>query len=104
MTTYPATVKWGKETLTITLDPSLGPSGLKAQLNTLTNVPLHRMKIMPKSKGLWKGLLKDDVDLNKLSYEAPVQLLLMGSAEVLPEKPKVKTVFLEDLPPEEKAR
>ena len=39
MTTYPATVKWGKETLSITLDPSTGPAGLKSQLNALTNVP-----------------------------------------------------------------
>ena len=101
MATHAATVKWGKETLSITLDPAAGVHGLKQQLNELTNVPTGRMKIMSKS---WKGLLKDNVDLTKLSFKTPVQLLLMGSAETLPEKPAAKTVFLEDLPPEEKAR
>lgn len=104
MTTYATTVKWGKETLSITLDPAAGPSGLKQQLHTLTNVPIERMKVMPKSKGLWKGILKDDADFSICTFQEPVQLLLMGSAEKLPEKPAVKTVFLEDLPPEEKAR
>ncbi|KAL7519552.1 hypothetical protein ACHAWX_004310 [Stephanocyclus meneghinianus] len=104
MATYATTVKWGKETLSLNLDPSLGPAGLKKQLHALTNIPIDRMKVMSKSKNLWKGILKDDVDLTSLPFESPVQLLLMGSAEKLPEKPAVKTVFLEDLPEEEKAK
>ena len=104
MPSYAATVKWGKESLSISLDPSAGPTGLKQQLSALTNVLPERMKIMSKSKNLWKSLLKDDTDLTVFSFESPVQLLLMGSAEKLPEKPSVKTVFIEDLPPEEKAR
>lgn len=104
MATYATTVKWGKETLSLNLDPSLGPAGLKKQLHALTNIPIDRMKVMSKSKNLWKGILKDDVDLTSLPFESPVQLLLMGSAEKLPEKPAVTTVFLEDLPEEEKAK
>jgi ubiquitin carboxyl-terminal hydrolase 14 len=100
--TVTATVKWGKETLSISLNPSLGPVGLKQQLSSLTNVPIDRMKIMAKSKNLWKGLLKDDEDLTALPLTSPVQLLLLGSAEKV-EKPTATTVFLEDLPPEEKA-
>lgn len=56
--------------------------------------------------GLWKGLLKDDFDLASIDYakvKAPIQILLMGSAAKLT-GPKVKTVFLEDLPPEEAAK
>jgi len=56
-------------------------------------------------KGLWKGVLKDDFDLSTIDFAAsmaksnnqPLQVLLMGSATKL-SSPKVKTVFLEDLP------
>ncbi len=56
---------------------------------------MERMKVMAKSKGLWKGVLKDTVDL--------IQMLMMGSM-TLPVEPVRKTVFLEDLAPEEAAR
>lgn len=104
MTSYQTTVKWGKETLTVPLTPSLGVSHLKSQLEALTSVPPQRMKLMSKSRGLWKGLLKDDTDLTKFTYVEPVSLLLMGSAERLADGEAKKIVFLEDLPPEEKAR
>ena len=99
---YQCNVKWGKQTLSLTLTPSLGVSQLKSQLASLTSVPPQRMKLMSKSKGLWKGILKDDADLTAFTYTEPVSLLLMGSAEVV--KQGAKTVFLEDLPEEEKAR
>ena len=62
--------------------------------------------------GLWKGVLKDDTDLGSLDFAdalaktkgAPLHVLLMGSAAKLAAAPTVKTVFLEDLPPEEIAR
>lgn len=55
--------------------------------------------------------MKDDTDLSGLDFAGalskakgtPLQVLLMGSATKLA-APKVKTVFLEDLPPEEIAR
>jgi ubiquitin carboxyl-terminal hydrolase 14 len=99
-------VKWGKETIEMGLDTSVGVKGLKSLLEEKTGVPVDRMKIMPKSKGLWKGLLKDDFDLASIDFtkiKPPVQILLMGSAAQLT-GPKVKTVFVEDLPPEEAAK
>ena len=59
--------------------------------------------------GLWKGVLKDDFDLSTIDFAAALakskelNLLLMGSATKLA-APKTKTVFLEDLPPEEIAK
>ncbi len=100
-------VKWGKETFTISFDPANGVSGLKSVLQEKTNVPLDRMKLMPKSKNLWKGILKDDFDLTSIDYSKvkplPIQILLMGSAAKLT-GPKAKTVFIEDLPEEEAAK
>ena len=105
--TIPLKVKWGKESFTISFDPSEGVSALKATLESKTNVPVDRMKLMPKSKPLWKGILKDDFDLSSIDYSKakpqPIQILLMGSAAKLT-GPKVKTVFIEDMPEEEKAK
>lgn len=103
---YATNVKWGKETIEIELDPCAGVSGLKSELQARTGVPMERMKIMPKSKGLWKGVLKDTLDLSTLqlsSIKPPIQILMMGSS-TLPVEPVKKTVFLEDLPPEEAAK
>lgn len=99
-------VKWGKESLEITIVPGNGVNGLKADLEEKTGVPADRMKLMPKSKGLWKGVLKDNFDLTSINYakvKMPIQILLMGSAAKLT-GPKIKTVFVEDLPPEEAAK
>ena len=105
---FPVTVKWGKETLEFPYDPATGVKGLKAELQEKTHVPLDRMKIMAKSKGLWKGILKDDekmeaIDWDGIHKKSKIQMLLMGSAAKL-EGPSTKTVFLEDLPPEEIAK
>lgn len=61
--------------------------------------------------GLWKGVLKDDFDFTSVDIASalskakgnPLSILLMGSAAELT-GPKTKTVFLEDLPPEEVAK
>jgi ubiquitin carboxyl-terminal hydrolase 14 len=108
-TTVSIQIKWGKETLSLdNYTPASGVKGLKTELEVLTGVPADRMKVMSKSKGLWKGLLKDDTDLLALDWKGasskgPVQILLMGSAADLV-GPKEKVVFLEDLPPEEVAK
>lgn len=106
MTAYKTLVKWGKESIEIEMDPSQGVDGLKQTLQARTGVPKDRMKIMPKSKGLWKGVLKDTQDLSALNLAGispPIQMLMMGSA-TLPVEPVKKTIFLEDLPPEEAAK
>jgi len=107
----PLKVKWGKETLKLDFVIASGVKGLKTELEEKTGVPADRMKIMPKSKGLWKGVLKDDFDLSTVDFSAAMtkasgkelQILLMGSGSKLT-GPKTKTVFLEDLPPDEVAK
>lgn len=102
----PTIVKWGKEKIEMKLVPAHGVKGLKTELEERTGVPSDRMKLMPKSKGLWKGVLKDDFDLTSIDYakcKTPLQILLMGSATKLT-GPKTKTVFLEDLPADEVAK
>mmetsp|Transcript_23393 Transcript_23393/g.57533 ORF Transcript_23393/g.57533 Transcript_23393/m.57533 type:complete len:563 (-) Transcript_23393:39-1727(-) len=104
-------VKWGKETIEVNFVVAGGVKGLKSELEEKTRVPADRMKLMAKSKGLWKGVLKDDFDFGSIDFAAalskakggPLNLLLMGSAAELT-GPKTKTVFLEDLPPEEVAK
>jgi len=89
--------------------PATGIIGLRSELEEKTGVPRDRMKIMAKTKGLWKGVLRDDFDMSTINFaevhkaKGALQLLLMGSATQLA-KPKTKTVFLEDLPPEEIAK
>jgi len=104
-------VKWGKETIDLDFIVGGGVKGLKTELEEKTRVPADRMKLMAKSKGLWKGVLKDDFDFGTIDFAkalskakgGPLNLLLMGSAAELT-GPKTKTVFLEDLPPEEVAK
>jgi len=104
------TVKWGKESLVISFVLASGVRGLKAELEEKTGVPAERMKLMAKSKGLWKGVLKDDFDLSSIDWpstlsksKGDIQVLLMGSAAKLT-GPATKTVFLEDMPPEQIAQ
>jgi len=104
-------VKWGKETIDVNFVVAGGVKGLKSELEEKTRLPADRMKLMAKCKGLWKGVLKDDFDFGSIDFAAvlskakggPLNLLLMGSAAELT-GPKTKTVFLEDLPPEEVAK
>ena len=105
----PLTVKWGKETIELKMPASdLTYKSLTTELEERTGVPLDRQKLMAKSKGLWKGVLKEStsVDWSKAASSTNgkgLNLLLMGSATKLAQ-PKTKTVFLEDLPPEEIAK
>lgn len=104
-------VKWNKDNFKIAFVLASGVKGLKNELEEKTGVPADRMKLMAKSKGLWKGVLKDDTDLSTIDFAGAMskangkdlQVLLMGSAAKLT-GPKTKTVFLEDLPPEEVAK
>ena len=105
MTAIPLTIKWGKEVVELpAFTPAAGVKHLKQELEDLTGVPADRVKLM--AKGLWKGILKDDVDLTTIDWtpkgNKPLQITLMGSATKLA-APAKKTVFLEDLPPEQAA-
>jgi len=97
------TVSWNKQTFIVPIDPAAGVMAFKDTLQKLTGVPAARAKIMPKTKGLWKGVLKNDFDLTTCKKLEGATCMLMGSAEFVVE-PTVKTVFLEDLPPDEAAK
>lgn len=112
--TIPISIKWGKESFVVDIHPTQTTvSSLKALLKQKTNVPIDRMKLMPKSKGLWKGLLKDDFDLSTIDFQGlssssskknnNISILMMGSASKL-SGPKEQTVFVEDMTTEEAAK
>lgn len=81
-------VKWNKDSFKVDFVIAGGVKGLKTELEEKTGVPADRMKLMAKSKGLWKGVLKDDTDLSTIDFAGALskangkdlQVLLMGSA------------------------
>ncbi|KAK9908278.1 hypothetical protein WJX75_005397 [Coccomyxa subellipsoidea] len=89
-------VKWGKEAHNVDVDTSLPGLVFKNQMYSLTGVPPERQKIMVKG-----GMLKDDADLSQLNLKPNQKLMMMGTAEKLPEAPTNAPVFMEDLPEDE---
>jgi hypothetical protein len=49
----PLSIIWGKETVDVTLVVANGVPSFKKELEELTGVPSDRMKLMPKSKGIF---------------------------------------------------
>ncbi|XP_030068781.1 ubiquitin carboxyl-terminal hydrolase 14 isoform X2 [Microcaecilia unicolor] len=87
MPLYTVNVKWGKEKFdNVELNTEEPPMVFKAQLFALTGVQPSRQKVMVKG-GTLKGMT----------------LLMMGSAEALPEEPVVRPVFVEDMTEEQLA-
>lgn len=96
-------VKWGKNVYKdIELDINESVAVFKAQLFALTNVPVDRQKLM--AKGVWKGILKDEVDFKTVQDKLKdgIQIMLMGSADVVKE-PAEKVIFVEDMTQEQMA-
>jgi len=91
---FKVNVKWGKNKYEVDVDTGSPVELFKAQLFALTSVPPERQKIM----GVKGGTLKDDADLSTLGLKAGQNLMLMGSADKVPEPPPVATVFAEDMP------
>ncbi|CAF1115187.1 unnamed protein product [Rotaria sp. Silwood1] len=92
MTSIKVNVKWNKEVLKdVEVDTSLPPAVLKAQLFSLTNVPIERQKIMI------KGQTIGDDTWGKVNLTNGLTLLMMGSADPVPELPTEKVTFLEDM-------
>ncbi|KAH0511118.1 Ubiquitin carboxyl-terminal hydrolase 14 [Microtus ochrogaster] len=84
---FTVTVKWGKEKFEgVELNTDEPPMVFKAQLFALTGVQPARQKVMVKG-GTLKGMT----------------VLMMGSADALPEEPSAKTVFVEDMTEEQLA-
>lgn len=98
MTVVNVTVKWKNHVFNdVELNVCEPLILFKTQLWQLTNVPPEKQKLM------YKGLLKDDVDLSNLNIKENDKIMLVGSAETLVENPK-NTVFVEDLSKEEKEK
>ena len=94
-------MKWNKQSFDkVEFDPALGVANLKEVIQKLTNVPPDRQKLM--AKGAWPGTLKDDANLSLLPIKTGQQVMLMGTADVV--APVEKSVFLEDMTSEEKAK
>ncbi|OWF45381.1 ubiquitin carboxyl-terminal hydrolase 14-like [Mizuhopecten yessoensis] len=98
MPTYKVNVKWGKEKFSdVECNTDEPPIVLKAQLFALSGVQPERQKVMMKG-----AVLKDD-DWGKVKLKAGAMLLMMGTAEELPQEPVEKTVFMEDMSEEQLA-
>ncbi|CAD2088918.1 ubiquitin carboxyl-terminal hydrolase 14, putative [Plasmodium vinckei lentum] len=98
MTIVKVTVKW-KTNVYNDLELNINePIALfKEQLWKLTAVPVEKQKLM------YKGLIKDDTDLQTLNIKDNDKIMLVGSSEALAEKPD-KIAFLEDLSKEDKEK
>uniref|UniRef100_A0A8C2IU54 Ubiquitin carboxyl-terminal hydrolase n=2 Tax=Cyprinus carpio TaxID=7962 RepID=A0A8C2IU54_CYPCA len=73
------------------------PMVFKAQLFALTGVQPERQKVMVKG-----GTLKDD-EWGNIKLKNGMTLLMMGSADALPEEPVVRPMFVEDMTEEQLA-
>jgi len=94
MPQFQVNVKWGKQKLSADLTTEEDPEVFKLQIYTLTNVLPERQKIMLKGKVLndtWEGF----------KLKNGVSLLLLGSAEALPQEPVEQTKFVEDMTEDE---
>ncbi|KAM4687376.1 ubiquitin carboxyl-terminal hydrolase 14 [Discoglossus pictus] len=98
MPVYTVNVKWGKEKFdNVELNTDEPPVVFKAQLFALSGVQPDRQKVMVKG-----GTLKDD-EWGNIKLKSGMTLLMMGSAEALPEEPAVRPVFVEDMTEEQLA-
>ncbi|XP_028659494.1 ubiquitin carboxyl-terminal hydrolase 14 [Erpetoichthys calabaricus] len=98
MPVFTVNVKWGKEKFDgVELNTDEPPMVFKAQLFALTGVQPDRQKVMLKG-----GTLKDD-EWGNIKLKNGMTLLMMGSADALPEEPSVRPVFVEDMTEEQLA-
>lgn len=100
MPSFKVKVKWGKEKFEdVECNTDEEPIVFKAQIFALSGVQPERQKIMVKGQ-----TLKDD-DWSTFSKHLKdgIQLLMMGTADALPEAPVQKTVFMEDMSEEQLA-
>jgi ubiquitin carboxyl-terminal hydrolase 14 len=98
---FKVNIKWGKETFKdVELDTEQDAETFMTQLYALSNVPVDKQKIMVKG-----AKLKPDTDLKTLKLKDGMTIMMIGTAEgKFLKEPENKTVFLEDLTPEQKAK
>uniref|UniRef100_A0A665U5Q3 Ubiquitin carboxyl-terminal hydrolase n=1 Tax=Echeneis naucrates TaxID=173247 RepID=A0A665U5Q3_ECHNA len=98
MPVFTVNVKWGKEKFdAVELNTEEPPMVFKAQLFALTGVQPDRQKVMVKG-----GTLKDE-EWGNIKLKNGMTLLMMGSADALPEEPAVRPMFVEDMTEEQLA-
>jgi len=100
MPSFKVKIKWGKEKFDDVLcNTDDEPLVFKAQVFALSGVQPERQKIMIKGQ-----VLKDDEWAAFAKHlKDGAQLLMMGTADALPEAPVQKTVFMEDMSEEQLA-
>ncbi|XP_053393894.1 ubiquitin carboxyl-terminal hydrolase 14-like [Mercenaria mercenaria] len=92
MPVFKVNVKWGKEKFTdVECNTEEPPEVFKAQLFALSGVQPDRQKVMMKG-----AVLKDD-GWGNMKLKDGAMLLMMGTADELPQEPVQKTVFMEDM-------
>ena len=108
----PTTLKWSKKVFSssdgdgleaLAIRPGASTNEFKQTIEQLTGVPVARQKLLCKHG--WKGTLKNDdtfaANLSLPAKQSSLVVTLIGSAEKLPEPPKTRTKFQEDITPEE---
>lgn len=85
-------VKWGKQSYAVDVDLTAPAEAFKVQLQSLTNVPADKQKIM----GVKGGQLKDGANMADLGLKEGQMLMLIGSAEAAVAAPDAPVVFAED--------
>lgn len=89
-------IKWGAKSLAVNdFQVSTGVSGLKQAIENASGVPKDRQKLM--AGKLWKGILKDDLDLSSVPFSDGAAITLMGEATTL-SKAAATVQFMEDMP------
>ncbi|XP_052238951.1 ubiquitin carboxyl-terminal hydrolase 14-like [Dreissena polymorpha] len=92
MPMFKVSVKWGKEKFSdIECNTDEPPEVFKAQLFALSGVQPDRQKVMMKG-----AVLKDD-GWGGMKLKDGAMLLMMGTADDLPQAPPKKTLFMEDM-------
>lgn len=92
MTTYAVKIKHNGKLHDVMLDPSQPARAFKESVYAVTGVPVDRQKVMVKG-----GMLKDGTDMASLSPKNGQTFMVLGTAGPLPEAPKEKVTFLEDM-------
>lgn len=108
----PTTLKWSKKVFSssdgdgleaLAIQSGASTNEFKQTIEQLTGVPVARQKLLCKHG--WKGTLKSDdafaANLSLPAKQSSLVVTLIGSAEKLPEPPKTRTKFQEDITPEE---
>ncbi|ELT88016.1 hypothetical protein CAPTEDRAFT_159540 [Capitella teleta] len=92
MPVFKVHIKWGKEKFqNVECNTDEPPILFKAQIFALSGVQPDRQKVMV------KGVVIKDDDWGSAKIKDGIMMMMMGTAEALPQEPAGKTVFVEDM-------